>query len=172
MLLYRTFYDKAAYKEFLQDHQLLVDRDNQLLLPGLYAYYEKVGQLCEDNTVWAMGSLDDHFAGQFNMQIQYEPRAFHSMLHLLEEQPLFVPQIFRLFAYLSMLKESKVEAEIDNLSALLEAFPFEFLQLSDWKAALKAFLREPGALAVWCNDLLSSMGNPEQGGLIQLLTVT
>lgn len=164
----KTFYDKSTYKDFLDEHQLLVNRDGQMVLSGLCAYYEKVGQLADDNKLWGVGSLDDIVAGQFNMQVQFEPAAWQSLMSLLDKKPLFVPNLFKLFAYLGTIKEHKVEGEVNKLSDILQQFPLEFLNLGAWKESLQSMLREPGFLAVWLNELVSWCNAQTHGPLVNL----
>lgn len=170
-LLYRsktsTLYDKKAYKSFVEEQDLLVDRDQQLMLPGLWHYYEANGHLAEDNRHWAIGSLDHLLAGQFMFDAQFEPQAFLSLLNLIESKPIFVPTLFKLAAWLGRLKEHRQEGEVDCISKLLDLFP----DLSEWKeikTKLIAFLRDPGRLAVWLNMLVTWCNNEETGPLISL----
>eukprot|EP00981_Chlorochromonas_danica_P010068 scaffold2998_cov158-Ochromonas_danica.AAC.6 len=170
-LLYRsktsTLYDKKAYKSFVEEQDLLVDRDQQLMLPGLYHYYEANGQLAEDNRHWGIGSLDHLLAGQFVFDAQFEPQAFLSLLNLIESKPIFLPKLFKLAAWLGRLKEHRQEGEVDCISKLLDLFP----DLSEWneiKTKLIAFLRDPGRVAVWLNMLVTWCNNEEIGPLISL----
>ncbi len=165
----QTLYDRNAYIELLNEHKLLVNRDQQLQLPGLFAFYEKEGHLANDMKQWSMGSLNDLLTGQFNMQIQFEPQAIQSIQQLLPDDPLlFVPKLFKFVTDVSIIKECKVEGELDNLTELIDLFPWDVLDFGDMKAKMVRLLKEPGLLATWLNELVSWCNHRTDGPLYSL----
>lgn len=162
----KTMYDKAAYKAFLEDQQALVNRDEQLLLPGLFNIYEKLGHLADDNQYWNIGSLDEMFAGTLQFQCNFEPEGFKSLLNLLPDNPrLFIPKLFECFQRLGNIKLYEADMELDSLSELIELLPWDILHLEELRDCLVAMCKKPGYLAEYLNDFVNYLNDIDIGPL-------
>ncbi|RYH28599.1 hypothetical protein EON65_11580 [archaeon] len=162
----KTMYDKAAYKSFLEEQQALVNRDEQLLLPGLFNIYEKLGHLADDNQYWSIGSIDEMFAGTLQCQCSFEPEAFKSLLNLLPDSPrLFIPKLFEFFQRLGNIKQYEADMELDSLSELIELLPWDILHMEELRDCLVSMCKKPGYLAEYLNDFVSYLNDIDIGPL-------
>lgn len=153
-----ALYDTTEYQRLMKELQLLVDRDQRLRLHGLHAYYRHNGRLKAENDALGMGSLDEHLSGKFSVSSTFEPDALASVLNLVGNNVLFVPELLKMIAKFSTLKDVKVEGELDRLS--------DFFNLFNTKIGAdmnRSILRNPGWLSRTFDEISAMLSDGESG---------
>lgn len=153
-----ALYDVAEYQRLMKELQLLTDRDQRLRLHGLLSYYRHNGRLKAENDLLGVGSLDHHLSGKFSISSTFEPDALASVLNLVGNNTLFIPELLQLLVRFSTLKDVKMEAELDKLS--------EFFALFNTNTGLsfnRTVLRNPGWLSRAVEGLSSFLSDGDSG---------
>eukprot|EP01038_Epipyxis_sp_PR26KG_P010543 gene10543-14165_t len=166
-----TFYDQKSYHEIMNEKELLVDRDQNLRLSGLYNLYLQNGKLNYDNKFIGIGSLNNILTGRFRWSTHFENESLSS---LFGNNLLFIQFINKFILLLSSIRELKMEGNVDNFSDILQLFhnllPNDN-QYSQWMSSFIHNLNEPGWLAYQINDLLAYLADGKQGIIPSLRSI-
>lgn len=153
-----TMYDSKEYKNLMNEHQLLVDRDDRLLRNGLKAYYRANGRLGVDNNAVGIGSMNDIMAGKLVISSQWEPDSLSSFLNLVGSNPLFIQNIIKYTSFLSILKDVKIDRRVECFGDIFEAFSTKLgLKLS------KEVFNSPGWLSRFVSELSEFLADGSAG---------
>jgi len=157
-----TIYDNKEYKAIMSEQQLLVDKNDLLLLGGLGAYYEQYGRLGTDVFKLGIGSLNDTLKGEMEAFASYDVEAITSLLVLLEKHSVLQKPLKTLLGILASTSNVSIEGEFDCISDLLNVGETE------WGKQLQDIFKTPGWLSATIHKMSEWLADEESGVLRSL----
>ncbi len=165
----KTLYDKEAYLDLVEEYRMLLDRNQNCKVEGLFGYYERFGKLHEDILSWGIGNLDSFLSGQIAGNIVFDTESLFSLTHLFskltttQDATLNIPSFYQLLAKITSIKEFKIEGELKCLSDLISLLPWNILGLDNIRQRLMLCLTKPGGFVEFVMDIAARWSDGEEG---------